>query len=722
MQTANRLDRSRQLGRSLFSLVVICLLQSPTIAQDEMDFIVAGQVVDAAGQPSVGAKVAVCKARVDFADGVQATTEADGKFSVTVKSTQQVFNGTRIEVQSAHGAEIGYQSLSSQETKIDSQALSIRLSKVKYAEAKVIDADDRPISGATVVARLGASGLGRAVSSITDDAGVAKILYTDEEPIAVAAAFKDQVGLDYHLFKPAQKDMGPNYPNDKPQRFVLNGTTTVKFKVVDELGQPQAGIKVYPLILRKTQRTMSNNYDFNASFYSRYLEMYTDANGEATCGWFPSWQDSPVSFSTSGGTGLVHSTFTVDPRVNDIHERKLNRTVPVRGTVLGIDGLPAAGITISAAGVGLTPNPPKTPDVKTDASGKYELLVAPNQVYIVVVNDRQWGSAPQQGFAVYPNTPVEGKDFKLRKATRVHGSVRTTFTLKPYPNYRVVLQQVGKSIAEVPDAKFPEPEVPRPGMTRTRKPMITHETFSDANGNFEFFVGDGEQFQFASGSAQDFRIAGDESYHGNVVIAQSFEPELKTTTKSALLGLVVEDGTDQPSRDCRVTIAARDPSFRSVASRPAWETTTDAEGKFRGERVRVGSFAHVISSNKQKAAIVEINNDKNVFVIKLRSIGSASGKLVGVDGAPVANQRLVCCFMVPFQREPAQPRPGAPTGSPQFAEYSTTDAEGNFRFEHLAPNVEYQVYSGPSIDLTRPITSLTVEPNEQLELGDIPMK
>ncbi len=720
MRTANRFHVSQQLGRSLLSLVAICFLQLPTIAQ-ETEFIVAGRVIDATGQPSVGAKVAVCKHRVDFAEGIQATTEADGKFSVRVIATQQQFSAMRVEVQNADGGEIGYQSLGSQPTKIDTQALSIRLSKAKHAIAQVIDAEDRPISGATVAARLGNSLLARAVSATTDEAGVAKILYTDEEPIAVAVALKDEVGLDYHLFKPAQQGIGPNYPNDKPQRFVLNGIKMVKFKVVDDLGQPQAGIKVYPLSLRKTQRTLSNNYDFNASAYSRYLEMHTDDNGEVTCKWFPSWQDTPVTFSTSGGSGLVHSTFSVDPRVNNVHERKLNRTVPIRGTVIGIDGLPAAGLTISAAGVGLTPNPPRIPDTKTDAAGKYELLVAPNQVYIVVVNDRLWASAPHEGFAVFPHTPVEGIDFKLRKATRIHGSVIVP-VWSDVSNNRVVLQQEGKSVAEVAEAKFPEPEDPYTTVLRKRKPTISRETFSDAEGKFEFFVGDGASFKFLGTSDSDFQIADEESYEVDVQLKPSFAPAANLADKSALLGLVVEDGVDKPSRDCRVTIAARDTSFKTIASRPAWETTTDADGKFRGERIRGGSFAHAITSNKKLAAIIEIKDDKNVFVMKLRPVAAASGKLVNADGKPIANQRLVCCFMVPFQREPVQPLPGAPTASPHFAEYSTTDAEGNFRFEHLAANVEYQLFTGPSLDPTRPLVSLQLEPAQKFDLDAIQSK
>lgn len=722
MLNANRLNRSRQLGRSLFSLVVICFTCTTIAAQDEIEHVVAGQVLDAAGQPSVHATVAVRTRGTDGIGGDEVETDSAGQFSFRVMATPKQFEGMHVEVQNHDGTEIGYRELRSGKVKLDVGSLSIRLGKVKHALAKVIDLNDQPVVDATVATRLG-NPFGRMMSVVTDHDGIAKIVYTDEEPIAVAMAFRDKLGLDYHLFKAAQQGVGPSYPTDKPQRFLLNGSKALKIKVVDDQGQSQEGIRVYPLLLRKTVRSQASNYDFNASAFSPYLLRQTNANGEVVFDWFPTWQEGAVMMSTAGGTGVLHTTFTIEPTALDkVYERILDRPVAVRGTVIGVDGSPAAGVRISAAGVGNIPNFPRVPDAITDEVGKYELQVAPNGVYIVVVNDRRWGSTPQQGFAVYPNTPVEGKDFKLRKATRVHGSVRANFTLKPQPNYRLTLLQHGQSIAEVPDANLPPGEAAWADIFRNRRPSIQYETTSDENGNFEIFVGDGERFDFANLSAENFRIAGDESYEGNVVIAQSFEPEVKTTTKAALLGLVVEDGTDQPSRDCRVTIAARDPSFRSIASRPGWETTTDADGKFRGERIRVGSFAQAISSNKQKAAIVEIDNDKNVFVMKLRSVGSASGKLVGVNGAPVANQRLVCCFMVPFQREPAQAPPGAATGSPQFAKFSTTDAEGNFRFEHLAPNVEYQVYSGPSIDLTRRLTSLTVEPNGQLDLGDVPMK
>ena len=719
MKILNRLPKFARVERLVFTLVAVCFACTIAAAQEEVEHVVAGQVLDAAGQPSADATVIVCKFAMDVPESNQAKTDAAGHFSVRVMATPQHFEAMHVEVKSRDGTEIGYRSLRSEQVKLDVNSLSIRLGKVKQASAHVFDANDQPVAEATVAARLG-SPFGRLVSTTTNRDGLATIDYTDDEPIAVAMAFKDHLGLDYHLFKAAQQGVGPEYPTAKPQRFLLQGSKTVKIKVVDDQGQPQEGIKVYPLILQKAARSSTSNYNLNASTFSHYFLTETNASGEVSFNWFPKWQEGSVMFSTAGGTELMHSTFTIESSVMDkVYERKLDRAVAVRGTVVGIDGLPAAGVKVSAAGVGNIQNFPKVPDAVTDEFGMYELRVAPNGVYIVVVNDRRWGSTPQNGFAVYPNTPVEGKDFQLRQATRVHGSVRTAFNLQPQPNYRLTLMQHGMSIAEVPDANLPQGDPARDVLFRDRRPTILYQTVSDENGNFEFFVGDGERFAFASVAAQGFSIAGDKSYEANVVVTQSREPELKNAAKAALLGMVVEDGTDQPSRDCRVSIAARDPSFRSIASRTAWEATTDVDGKFRGERIRVGSFAHAISSNQQKAAIVEIKNDKNVFVMKLRDVGSASGKLVDANGKPVANQLLVCCFLVPFQREPALPVPGAPTGSPHFAVYSKTDSEGEFRFEHLVPNVEYQIFTGPSLDLTMSLATLKVEPAQQLDLGEL---
>ena len=115
----------------------------------------------------------------------------------------------------------------------------------------------------------------------------------------------------------------------------------------------------------------------------------------------------------------------------------------------------------------------------------------------------------------------------------------------------------------------------------------------------------------------------DESYEVDAIVnATTRQQQEAQKTKAQLLGLIIEDGTDQPSKDCRVTIAARDSAVDSIGGQIAWEATTDGDGKFRGERVRVGSFAHAISRNKQMAAILEIKDDKNVFVMKLRPVGA----------------------------------------------------------------------------------------------------
>ena len=309
------------------------------------------------------------------------------------------------------------------------------------------------------------------------------------------------MGLEYHLFKPALNGVGPSYPIDKPQRFLLNGTKPIKFKVVDEQERPLEGIKINPLILRKTRRTSVSDYTLNTSFFARYLQTQTDASGEATFEWFPNWQQGVVDFTTYGATNFAKSYVYVDiEKYEGLHETTLSRLVPIRGKVVGVDNLPAPGITLEAAGAGLTINPPRPATAKTDAAGNYELLVAPNNIYMVVVTDRQWGSTPQQGFAVYPNTPVDDKDFKLRKATRVFGKVesRQLFGAEFMPRHRVTLYQRGMSLAEVPDVSFPEPEQPSGRQSKSIQPSISHETFADENGNFEFFVGDGDGFQLSS--------------------------------------------------------------------------------------------------------------------------------------------------------------------------------------------------------------------------------
>ena len=706
----------------LMVITAVYMESRSALADDEPEMTISGSIVDMDGKPAEGAVVALCRHSQDIASGKQTTAGAEGHFSITTSVGLKIVETMHLESKLADGSQIGFLALRSYEEKIDLTAIELQLDAVKKARMLVIDADEKPIEGARVCVRLGEI-LGRTLSAKTDKSGIAELTYSDSEPVAVAFAWKEGAGLDYHLYQPAQQGFGATFSMEKPERFKLDGATSLKLKYVDENDRPLQGIKVNPLILRKSMGANLRTNDLNLSFFSRFTQEQTDANGEVSFGWLPSWQKGLLSFSSSGGEELVHTPANIDPsKSREMQTVQLYKTVPIRGQVVDVDGKPVKGITVSVTGEGST-GTTRGNTSQTDEAGKYEVRVAPNQICLVIVKDRQWASTPQQGFAVYPNTPVEGKDFKLRKATRIYGKVRSGFWLAEVPKHRVVISQLGKSLGELPDVVLPEPLPPRK-LSPNSRPSDTFEAWTDEKGNFELFVGDGEFVRISDGQGKEFKIAGEESYEMNIEAAR---PRALTDATGPLLGLIVDEKNNQPARDSSVTVVPRAMAPQTETSRPAWEATTDAEGKFRAERIRVGSFIHAISSDKKLAAIMEIKQTKNVFVMKLRPVGTAFGRLLTADGTkPIANQKFGAFYIVPYQRKDPQRKDAmgrgeTPWGTPSFVVDCTTDSEGRFRFEQVVPNVEYQVYQGPSIDIRNPLFSFTVDEGEELDLGDLKM-
>ena len=697
----------------------------PTTEAKEFPLIlIAGKVVDAQGNPAEGAVVAIYRPRSDLPLGTTAISDREGRFNTTIVATQSAAQSMHVECKNSDGSQIGYLTLRSSEKKLDWSSLDLRLDVVKKARLIVLDGDSKPIAGASVLAKLGGLG-GRLTATTTDESGYAELTYTNSERIAVAIARKDHLGLDYHLYRLAQRGFGPEFPEDSIERFRLDGASPVKFRIVDDQKRPLEGVHIYPLLLQKAVITNSSLYQLNlSSFYDAVYEN-SDANGEVTFKWMPSWQKGVVTFQTSGKNSVVRTQVSHDPRLGkDMSEVELELTVPIRGKVIGIDGKPAKGIAVEANGIGYSYSNERA-TTESDELGNYELMVAPNQIYLVIVKDRHWASSPQDGFAVFRNTPVDGKDFTLRKPTRVFGTVRSNDLLRllTVPNHRVSLDQFGKGLSELGDIQLAKPAIARELRPEYDKPIQNYLTWTDEKGNFEFFVGDGTYVGRDSGrkTVNECVVSGEESIEMNFVIP-AFKPPFQDES-GPMQGLVIENGSGMAVRDCDVTVVPQ--QVPNASDRHPWEATTDVNGKFQGERIRVGSFVHAISHDRKMAAIRKIKYDENTISLELQPVGSVSGRMMTPDGLkPIANQAIICGYTVPVQEGFARGvvRFGIgnpPDGSLNFVEFATTDADGNFQIEHLVPGAEYRVYVGRNINFRDPWFTLKVEKAESRDLGEI---
>ncbi|HZY85275.1 MAG TPA: carboxypeptidase-like regulatory domain-containing protein, partial [Gemmataceae bacterium] len=133
------------------------------------------------------------------------------------------------------------------------------------------------------------------------------------------------------------------------------------------------------------------------------------------------------------------------------------------------------------------------------------------------------------------------------------------------------------------------------------------------------------------------------------------------------------------------------------------------------ERPRTVSFVH---KERRLIGRVELRGDeKGPVTVPMEPWGVLTGRLVDGDGKPIAGVRLGWHY--PSVTAPGLPRPVEPF---------TTDAEGRFRVEGLAPGVKFEITlsggakKGTAFSAGEGLKGLSLEPGQTKDLGDVRVK
>lgn len=674
-----------------------CSISAAQREREANPIVVTGRVVDAAGEPVDGAVVDIYKVDLHTNLDSTVTTNPDGGFEATIGVDRERLANVRVRARSDDGSQLGYFRFTWDGGKTISEGIVIRLETNKVARVKVFDAMGTPIPDAHVALQLDYPHT--LSDGTTDQSGLASFRLPRSERIEAVVAWKDHAGLDYRSYSLSRDQkadvnaIAPEFPADGVEMLQLSGASPFTVSVVDDRQQPLKEIRPYPWLLKKD----SEPDQLNLSYFNLAFSQETDATGKTTFNWIPAWQKSPITVWPHT-TEFVHARGNYDPQTGSgLLEMQLDRLVPIRGRVVDADGRPVEGITVAGSGAGYNIDGSRA-STSTDDQGRYELLVPPDQIYLVVVNDEQWAATPQDGFAVFKNTPVDDKDFTLRKATRVLGRLVEEQTEEPFPNERVIVYQYGRDLQSLDGIELANSENSRQHVC----PMQFFNTMTDDQGRFEFALGDGN-FDIRPPSqekADKFEIAGQE------------ELELLLTTKAQreveLLGLVFGDERNLPLAGVRVTGVPQ--NFRGRD----WQATTGEDGKFKVKRYRQPTYVHAVSADKKLAAIDEVGPEKRIVVLQLRRVGSAKGRLLTSDlRGPLAGQKINYGVSVPDENDQ--------TWSDRFGGTIVTEADGTFRLDGLVPGREYTLNLPSRQDGTIPtLRKLTVTPEESIDLGDLP--
>lgn len=567
---------------------------------------------------------------------------------------------------------------------------------MRTATLRVLDAAGQPVTGASAAFQLGWPRTVR--TDPTDESGQVAVELPADEPILAVVAWKDGLGLDYRSYSLSSRQQAdalataPAFPTAGTETLVLEGAVPLTVRVLDDKQQPLPEVRVYPWILQKE----SENTELNLSFFMDFFGQQTAPDGRVTFAWLPRWQTGLITLWPDAD-GFVHQRGTYDPATGSGEvELVLQRLVPIRGRVRHADGSPAPGITVAASGAGYTFDRGQATAV-TDDAGAYELLVPPDQVYLVVVQHTEWAAAPQTGFAVLKGQPVEGKDFQLRPATRVQGRLVSEDAKEPIAEQYVHIYQYGQDLHSLSDVELPNPEKSRLWV----QPLMTYHTKTDAQGRFEFLLGDGN-FDIRPpqhDTADRFEIAGETEL--------TFEVTAKNHREVELAGSVRDQATDQPLAGATIVGVPR--SFTSVD----WQATTNAEGQFLIKHRASLTYLYAVSQDRQLAAIASVDATQGAVTLHLEPVASATGRLISRETKePWAGQTIQYAVQVPSEDNR--------TWSYRFGGSVTTGDDGTFQLAGLVGGQEYILYfDADENGYYRTLTKAKFLSGETTDLGDL---
>jgi hypothetical protein len=414
--------------------------------------------------------------------------------------------------------------------------------------------------------------------------------------------------------------------------------------------------------------------------------------------WLPSWQTQPVTIWPDNKE-FAQRRLSWDPKAGAEATLVLDRLEWLRGKVTHVNGAPAAGITVRINGDDYTFDGFHG-EAKTGADGRYALRVPPNLIYLAVVSDPKWAAEPQTGFAVVPRTPTPDKDFVLRPATSVRGRVTVGDKRKPLAGQHLVLQQQGADLNSQPGVDLPNPE----GSRKYVCPRIGHVVQSGADGRFDFRVGPGRYHLMGPDQVEPVEITVTDQAQIEVDL---HAPRAETGT---LKGVAV---TGKPPAPVPNAVVAG--VYKASAAARDFAVTTNAEGRFDGERRRHRMVLHAKSADGKLGGMVEVEPDDTTVKIPLARVATAKGRLVdGASGKPLAGREIVYGVQVP-----AGDGPNAPFRT-AFGGTVKTSRTGHFALKELVAGQTYVV----SVTLKENegwgrLLELVPEAGQAVDLGDV---
>ncbi|HVU86098.1 MAG TPA: thioredoxin family protein [Pirellulales bacterium] len=626
---------------------------------------VRGRVIDQAGQPVADVEAWVSTHKIL----VRARSGADGSFELSVPAKR--IAGLTLQAADDGGARQALHQFSYDQTSAPPEVVSLVLRPAREIALTVVDAKGIAVSGAWVAA---VSNYHKVAGAETDAAGKAMVRVPVDSELRYVVAGKADIGLDYFVYRGMKELASDPYklPPDHsdPLHFVLNGTRTVTVCVHDDHEQPMVGVDVNAWYFEKPKKGDILNTGLDE------FRAMTDSQGVATLSILPADNKGKVVVWVRRD-GYVAADRTVwDPQSGeDSLTATLQPLVRVSGSVKLPDGRPAANIEVLIAGAGYQTDSFHG-SARTDADGRFTLMVNPDQYYKLVPVSRDW-TAPPQRF-VLRSTARDGVDFTLQTTTRIYGRVTIGDENSPAANTYVQLYYGYTKDSDEYHNKLPAAEkLPNPKDDhKAIIPMLVHSGKTGDDGRFEFFAGPGSYYMMGPPNSERPTF--------EITTEREFEINLRGTKpdRAEIAGRVVSKNNTAHGV-AEATVEGL--SINSAAVRRL-NAVTDKNGTFRAERPTSEMIVYARSSDGHQAGIVNCEADDKQVDIPIGPLATVRGRLIDdKTREPLADKWLEYGVYVKYSDG---------TSNWNFGGQVTTGEGGAFALAGLVPGQEYVLYVG----------------------------
>jgi RNA polymerase sigma factor (sigma-70 family) len=661
-------------------------VEKPADSAADGELVLTGTVVDEAKNPVAGAKVT---ARDSLSLLPPTITGVDGSFRLQVRKRVRKRSHVLIIAEGANG-KLGSRFV------FDEKAPPVQVILKTPLETKVTvtDAGGRAVADANVfvtgnwfpILKGRTDALGRWTARAPADV-------MNDNDMGVFA-LKSKVGFDYVTSKRS------------PERIhlKLDGSRTLRVKTVDNDGKPIAGVKVGPWYIQKP----GHEDEF---YLSDVSELFQTTGSDGTVfDWLPERFTDHLPMKVRSDDlddlGLYapdgRTSISAEKPVADLSVRLLSRE-RISGRVAHADGRPAAGILVEADGEGEGQRHFRS-SVRTDVDGRYAFDKAfCEEAYIVMVSDKEWGAPIRSGIALRKGKPVEGVDFVLSPATRIHGRVTIETDGSPAANETV---WVGTILGPYPAELLTKDDDRRHDSMGTQWSVRT-----DADGRFEFRFGPGSYdvngpLRGGTPTARGIIKIPARNPPKEIVRDFTIAPRPKIASFS---GRVVDD-KGQPIAKAKVNGFYASDLAESESIR---QMMTDEQGRFQLDRLLVPTVFHVRTADRLRGVMTRIAADAAKVDFVILPVAKAKGRLLNLKGEPIAKHKLYNGMRTY-------------SGMTSFGEYGggivVTDEQGRFELGGLVAGAG-QSYTLDFPDANervfRTIKTFEVKDSSLIEFGDL---